>query len=224
MKIIRSSDLVIKSLLDLIMRGEIGPGDKLPSTEHLARQTGTSAISAREAIQNLAAIGLVEIIHGRGTFMTAGAPVMEELLEARRVIEAHSAMAAARTSDPETIRGLEHLLEEMDRALRHGDIEGYSEMDYEFHLAIGKAAGNRILFKTLENIKGLLRYQQATINRLPHIIEHSSARHKEIFGAIRDKDPDSAGRSMTGHITEVIDAWKRMTGPIGKRMTGNAKS
>jgi GntR family transcriptional repressor for pyruvate dehydrogenase complex len=224
MKIIRSSDLVIKSLLDLIMRGEIGPGDKLPSSEHLARQMGISAISAREAVQNLAAIGLVEIIHGRGTFMTAGAPVMEELLEARRVIETHGATAAARIADTESIHGLELLLEEMDRALRNGDIDRYSEMDYEFHLAIGKAAGNRILFKTLENIKGLLRYQQATINRLPDIIENSSARHREIFVAIRDKDPDAAGRSMTGHITEVIDAWKQMTGPVRKRMTGNAKS
>ena len=91
-------------------------------------------------------------------------------------------------------------------------------------LAIGKAAGNRILFKTLENIKGLLRYQQATINRLPDIINNSSARHREIFGAIRDKDPDRAGRSMTGHITEVIDAWKQMTGPVRRIMTGNAKS
>jgi len=194
MKIVRSSDLVIKNLLALIMKGEIGPGDKLPSTEHLARQMGTSVISAREAVQNLSAIGLVEISHGRGTFMTKGAPVMEELFEARRVIESYCAMAAARLANPESMKILERLLKEMDQALKSGDIEQYSEMDYEFHLAIGKAAGNRILSKTLENIKELLRYQQSTINRLPNIIQGSSARHREIFKAIKEKDPDLAVR------------------------------
>ena len=98
MKIVRSSDVVIKNLLDLIMKGEIGPGDKLPSIEHLAKQMGTSIISAREAVQNLASIGLIEISHGRGTFMTEGAPVMEELFEARKVVESYSAMAACQGS------------------------------------------------------------------------------------------------------------------------------
>ena len=69
---------------------------------------------------------------------------------------------------------MERLLEEMNEAIKDGEIERYSELDYEFHLAIGKAAGNRILFKTLENIKGLLRYQQFTINR-------ASQHHKNLI-------------------------------------------
>jgi GntR family transcriptional repressor for pyruvate dehydrogenase complex len=214
MKIIRSSDVVIKNLLDLIMKGEIGPGDKLPSIDHLAKQMGTSIISAREAVQNLAAIGLIEISHGRGTFMTEGAPVMEELFEARKVIESHMAMAAARAADPEILAYMKRLLEEMNKALKDGEIEHYSELDYEFHLAIGKAAGNRILFKTLENIKGLLRYQQITINRLPNVIQISSKRHKEIFEAIKKKNPETAEASMTLHISEVIDSWKKRVSPF----------
>jgi len=68
MKTIRSSDVVM-FLLDLIMKGEIKPGGKLPSTGNLAKKIGTSFISAREAVQNLSAVGLVEIGHGRGIFM-----------------------------------------------------------------------------------------------------------------------------------------------------------
>jgi GntR family transcriptional regulator, transcriptional repressor for pyruvate dehydrogenase complex len=215
MKIVRSSDVVIKNLLDLIMKGEIGPGDKLPSIEHLAKQMGTSIISAREAVQNLAAIGLIEISHGRGTFMTEGAPVMEELFEARKVVESYSAMAAAaRAPEPESLAYMERLLDEMNEAIKDKEIERYSELDYEFHLAIGKAAGNRILFKTLENIKGLLRYQQFTINRLPNIIKISLQRHKEIFEAIKARNPQTAEASMTLHITEVIDSWKKRVSPL----------
>lgn len=214
MKIIRSSDVVIKNLLDLIVKGEIGPGDKLPSIEHLAKQMGTGIISAREAVQNLAAMGLIEISHGRGTFMTEGAPVMEELFEARKVIESYCAMGAAKAAGPEHLAYMKRLLNEMNEALRDGEIERYSELDYEFHLAIGKAAGNRILFKTLENIKGLLRYQQITINRMPNIIQLSSQRHKEIFEAIKQKKPAIAEASMTLHISEVIDSWKKRVSPF----------
>jgi DNA-binding FadR family transcriptional regulator len=52
MKIVRSSDVVIEFALDPIMKGEVKPGDKLPSTGNLAREIGTSVISARELVQN----------------------------------------------------------------------------------------------------------------------------------------------------------------------------
>jgi GntR family transcriptional repressor for pyruvate dehydrogenase complex len=217
MKTIRSSDVVIKKLLDLIMQGEIEPGDKLPSTENLAKLTGTSIISAREAVQNLAAIGLVEISHGRGLFMTEGAPVMEELLEARKVIESHTVMMAAENIDSQGLEHMESLLQQMEKDIEGGDIEAFSENDYQYHLFIARAAGNRILLKTLENIKELLRYQQSTINRLPNILRSSSSRHREIFEAIKKRDPDLAGSIMTGHITDVIESWKKNVGSLREK-------
>ncbi len=224
MKIIRSSDVVVKKLLDLMMRGEISPGDKLPSTENLAKTMGTSVISAREAVKNLEVIGIVEISHGRGIFLTRGAPVIEELLEARKVIESHSAVAAAQNRDGAALAQIKQLLGEMDRLRAEGDIDAYSEMDYEFHLAIGKAAQNRILFKMLENIRDLLRYQQSTINRIPDIMRTSSVRHREIFEAIIKGDGDRAGSMMRTHITEVIDSWKRYIGPQGGFKTDSKHS
>jgi DNA-binding FadR family transcriptional regulator len=229
MKTIKSSDLVIKNLLSQIMRGAIQPGDKLPSTEHLAKEMGTSIISAREAIQSLAAIGLVEVSHGRGIFMTQGAPVIEELLEARMVIESYNAMTAAKKIAPKKVKAIENLLDRMDQAMEAGDIDAFSELDYEFHHALGQAAGNRILFKTLENIKDLLRYQQSMINQLPNIIQSSAVRHREIFEAIKKKDGVSAGSAMTKHIVEVIESWKKNLPSLsGKQKRGrlsiNARS
>ena len=217
MKIIRSSDVVIEFVLDLIMKGDVKPGDKLPSTENLARKIGTSVISAREAVQNLAAVGLVEISHGRGIFMTEGAPVIEELLEARKIIESHNAKMAAKNIDPDGLRNIENLLTEMNGDIKRGDIDSFSERDYEFHLAIGKAAGNRILLKVLENIKDLLRYQQSTINSLPDILQSSSVRHREILNAIRAGDPNLAAQVMTQHITEVIESWKKHVSRIQEK-------
>ena len=109
MIITRSSDLVIRNLLDLIVRGRIRPGDKLPSTGNLAKQMGVSVVSAREAVQSLATIGLLEISHGRGIFLTEGAPVIEELLEARKVIESYNAMMAARNDDESALTPMKEL-------------------------------------------------------------------------------------------------------------------
>lgn len=206
--ITKASDIVVKNLLEAITKGELKPGGKVPTTQTLAQQSGTSVVSAREAVQGLATIGVLDICHGRGIFLTDGAPVMEELLEARRVLESHHAMMAAQSGSVEFIYGLEDILDAMDEVAEAGDIEGFSQKDIEFHFAIGKASGNRILFKTLMNIRNLLRYQLFTINRFPNIIQRSNGRHWEIFEAIRKRDPEKARSCMWDHMTETIDAWK----------------
>jgi GntR family transcriptional repressor for pyruvate dehydrogenase complex len=206
---IKASDAVIRYLIEAIVKGDLKPGDKLPSAETLAKLCGTSVLSAREAVQSLATIGIIEISHGRGMFLTRGAPVIEELLEARRVLESHNAMMAAQNFSANDLQALEALLKGMDENLKEGDIESFSEKDIEFHYSIGKASGNRILFKTLNNIRNLLHYQMYTINRLPNIIQRSSKRHRDIFKAIRKKDPELARSLMWKHITETIESWKK---------------
>jgi GntR family transcriptional repressor for pyruvate dehydrogenase complex len=155
--------------------------------------------------------------------MTEGAPVIEELLEARKIIESHNAMMAAENIDPEGLKDIEDLLTEMDKDIERGDIDSFSEVDYQFHLSIGRAAGNRILLKALENIKDLLRYQQSTINNLLDIIRSSSVRHREILDALRTGDPNLAAQVMTKHITEVIESWKKHVSPIQEK-TGKNRS
>jgi GntR family transcriptional regulator, transcriptional repressor for pyruvate dehydrogenase complex len=205
----KACDIVIKHLLEEIVRGKIAPGDKLHSADSMAKLCGTSVLSAREAMQSLANIGIIEIIHGRGVFLTNGAPVIEELLEARRVLESHNAMMAAQNISAAELQALETLLQGMDEDLKAGDTESFSEKDIEFHYSIGKAAGNRILFKTLNNIRNLLYFQLFTINRLPNIIDRSRQCHWEIFKAIRQRDPETARSRMWNHITETIESWKK---------------
>lgn len=205
----KTPGLVVKNLLDLIIKRAVKPGDKLPSTAALAKTTGTSIISAREAIKNLAAIGVVEIRHGRGIFISDGGPVIEELLEARKVIESHNAMMAARYINDSLLNDLKNLLTMMDEDLRNKDSEAYSERDYEFHMLIGKASGNRILLKALENIRNLLHYQLIAINKVSGNMEKSVALHWELYHAITDKDPERANLIMARHIEDATAAWKK---------------
>jgi GntR family transcriptional repressor for pyruvate dehydrogenase complex len=71
-----AADQIIEDLRDLIARREIAQGSRLPSARDLAERYGVSAPTASEAIRGLAAMGLVEIRHGSGSYVTADANSM----------------------------------------------------------------------------------------------------------------------------------------------------
>lgn len=207
----KSSNVVISHVLDLIVKGKIPSGGKIPSAENLANITGISIISAREAVQSLASIGLVKINHGRGIFLTEGLPIIEDLLVARMVIESATVMMATKKVRPVDHEKIENLLNSMENCALNNDIESFSDLDNEFHLIISKLAGNRILSKTLENIKGLLHYQQSLMNRRsPTVIQRSLKRHREIYKAMKKGKADTARSKMTMHIKEVMESWRRL--------------
>lgn len=207
----KSSNVVTQFILDSIMKGEVPSGGKIPSTENLAKINHTSIISAREAVQNLASIGILEINHGRGIFLTNGQPIIEDLLVARMIIESKVVEMATAKLGPADIKEVENLIQSMENSVNNNDVESFTDYDYEFHILISKFAGNRILSKTLENIKDLLHYQQSVINRFnPSIIQKSLGRHREIFGAMKLGKSDKASSIMVKHIREVLDSWKSM--------------
>jgi len=205
----KSSDLVARDILDLIAKGEIEPGDKLSPAESIAKRAGVSIISARQALQNLEAIGLIRILHGRGIYLAEGPPIIEELLETRKILECQNIMIATQRIMNSELREIEDLLNKMDEDIVTRDVDSFSERDYDFHASIAKHSGNRILSKIFYNIRNLLSYQQATVNRFPGILESSSARHWEIFFAMKKRDSKLARTIMAKHIDEVIEFWKK---------------
>lgn len=205
----KTSDLVLNNLFDLIMKNEVKPGDKLLPAESMAKNFKISVASTREAVQSLATMGLVDIIHGRGIFLTEGRPIIEELLEARMAIEPFTVAMAAERIDEEGLARVESVLDEMDRCLAEGIQDTFNENDCEFHLLISKAAGNRFLFKVLSNTRELLRYQVFAVNAIPSLLRASAVRHREIFEAVRNHDPKTARKVMEQHITEAVQFWRR---------------
>jgi GntR family transcriptional regulator, frlABCD operon transcriptional regulator len=62
-------DQVKVGILDMISKGEIVPGNKLPNEKELCDLFDTSRITVRRALKELASEGVIEIIHGKGTFV-----------------------------------------------------------------------------------------------------------------------------------------------------------
>ncbi len=65
------ADRVAAWLRDSIERGQFSAGERLPSVEQLARDLGVGRSSIREALRHLQALGMVELRHGRGTFVAS---------------------------------------------------------------------------------------------------------------------------------------------------------
>lgn len=58
------SDQVLERLLEMITRGEIAPGETMPSERDLMERFGVGRPAVREALHSLDTMGLISISHG----------------------------------------------------------------------------------------------------------------------------------------------------------------
>src|SRR5579875_1641754 len=134
------------------------PGDRLLSEREMAERLGVSRTSVRQALTALEVMGLVEIRHGDGVFLTHPPEVVlpplataladehEQLpavMEVRQAIEAQTARLAARRRTAEDLETLEGALDRMARAIEAG--EDPADADSDFHDGIVAAARNPLL-------------------------------------------------------------------------------
>jgi DNA-binding FadR family transcriptional regulator len=147
--------------------GELPAGERLPGHRGLAAQYDVSLSTIREAISMLVSDGLITTRAGRGTFVAVDLPAqprpgrpllraeVEELVEARVMIEAQLARLAAERASDEQIGALRGAVERMHDASANPAL--YPDADVDFHLALAAAANNRYLLQAMSDIRDLLR-------------------------------------------------------------------
>lgn len=197
-----------------ILEGEFGPGERLPGNRELAAAYAVSVGSVREAIRELDAEGLVEVRPGSGTYVSRDIVVrssrvpeerlldrdeVEELIEAREVLEPRLAAMAASRASPEQVEGLWRALERMQESIT--DPPAFAEADVGLHMAIAEAAGNRFLMRATADIRALLRRDMelsAEVGiRQAGTLRFSVDSHRRLVAAIAAGDPEKAARIMS---------------------------
>ncbi|HEX8142773.1 MAG TPA: FadR/GntR family transcriptional regulator [Pyrinomonadaceae bacterium] len=207
---------VISQLREMIHRGELHPGDRLPPERDLAKLLGVSRPTLRAGIHSLAAVGILQSRQGAGTFVVKadGPPSLDgsslqlmaslhgftsaEMFEARLALEmAIAGLAAERaTSDQvatmaEEITGMYASLDDPEQFLIH---------DMRFHQTIAVASGNRILAALMNMIATiLLDVRRKTVHRSRDLKE-SAAMHRQIYRAIRERNSEAARNFMREHL------------------------
>ena len=197
-------DQIKDRLLTSIMEGELAPGARIVETQ-LAGELGISQGPVREALRDLATLGLVELQPYRGARVRQ--PTREEHLEAMRVrteIESMAAREAAGRLTGEDAQKLRRLNEEMARSAAQGDAHEHALKNTEFHATVVRASGNR----TLERVWLMLQpfaqtYLTTTMTGLA-AAGHYIDLHSPILEALLAGDPDGADEAMRFHGRETV--------------------
>jgi DNA-binding GntR family transcriptional regulator len=189
-------------MLQWVLQGELAPGARIIETR-IARQLGTSQAPVREALRDLATLGLVEMHPFRGARVREPAP--DELIEAmelRGELEAIAARSAVRRIDDAGLARMRELLDEMRASAARGDAHGQALRNSEFHSCIITASGNRTLQRLWSMLEPFARtYLTAT---LPGADLHWLAeRHVAILDAFVARDPERAAETMRLHAREA---------------------
>jgi GntR family transcriptional regulator, transcriptional repressor for pyruvate dehydrogenase complex len=214
---VRAHDEVVRQLRDLMERGVLRPGDRLPPERQLAVRFGVSRATVRQALSALQSAGLVESLVGRGTFARldtdrAGVSALVEALRLARGTLGDQ-MEVRRLIEPEVARCAAVRAQEADRGTFQRSIEqqeacvaergAFLEADSAFHLAIARATANPVLVKMVEGIHGLLRETREQSLASDEGVRRSLDGHRRIVQALLSGDGQAAHDAMADHLLDV---------------------
>lgn len=195
----RSAEHVHAALSAEIVSGVLCPGDPLGENA-LAGRFGVSRTPVREALQRLAAEGLVERGPRRAFLVRRMSPeALRHLFEALGELEALCAgMAALRMTSAE-LAVLAKMLE------NDGSAADYAEVNIRFHNALRHGAQNAVLADLLEDLnRRSLPWRNAQFLERSTRIETSRAEHREILAAVTARDADAAAALMRSHMGAAL--------------------
>ncbi|WP_318246131.1 FadR/GntR family transcriptional regulator [Halobacillus halophilus] len=211
---------VADSLLESLKNGELNPGDKLDSVEHLAKSFSVGRSAVREALSALRAMGILEMRQGEGTYIksfeasrfslpTSAAFLMrtedmKELLEVRQILEVGAAGSAALSHKTEDLKPMEEALLEMAEA--NGNNEIGEQADLAFHMALVKATHNEMLIQLMQSVSEIMVQAMRETRKLLHSKERTEKllqEHRRIFQAIKDRSELQAREEMMVHLRNV---------------------
>jgi DNA-binding FadR family transcriptional regulator len=208
-----------ESILDQLQSGHWRAGDRLPTERELADTFGVSRTTVRKALADFKQQGLIEQTVGSGTFVAgqAGARLGQriqhdssqhtspaDLMEARLALEPAIIELAIRNA---TVADLRRMDECCDQAEAADTLESFEHWDAELHQAIADAAHNSFVgnvFSLMKTVRaqgdwGQLKKKSVTPERrLAYQVQH-----RQIVGALRDRDAARARELTLEHLLQV---------------------
>lgn len=218
---------VMDRLVDLIRTEYPEAGDQLPSERELMERYGVGRPAVREALQNLAWMGVISISHGerarvvqpsfRTLFETMSLTTsrilsrsersLDELKEARLLFEAQMVRLAAERAGPPDVERLRLRLEAQRACIDRPPL--FLRCDMLFHREIAAITGNSIFPELSEAMMGWLSEFYIDLVRVPGAESVTLAEHARILEAVAANDPVTAEQAMREHITRANDLYRQ---------------
>ncbi|WP_431298291.1 FadR/GntR family transcriptional regulator [Tabrizicola sp. BL-A-41-H6] len=217
------SQSVVRQIEQLILRGILRPGERLPSERDMADKLGVSRPSLRDAVADLCARGLLVTRPGAGVFVAdvLGSAFSDALIQLfstheeavfdyisfRRDMEGLAAERAARLGSETDLKVIATIFAKMEAAHQKRDPSDEAQLDAEFHMAIIEASHNVIMLHMLRSMFDLLRqgvfYNRQVMFRNRMTRDQLLDQHRAINAALQARDPVAAKAAVTAHLDYV---------------------
>ena len=212
-KNIKVYGVIMEEIKDIVKKGELKSGEKLPSERELADKLEVSRTSVREALKALTMLGLIESKHGEGNFIKSNfensllEPLSivflligsknEDIIELRRIIEPEAAGLAAKNITESELRDLKEIMKELNNSL---DAEICAQLDKKFHYKIAQASGNHLISTIMFSISSLIE-KYIDSSRIHNINKKVvKLQHEEIYKALESRDSKKASEYVKKHL------------------------
>jgi GntR family transcriptional repressor for pyruvate dehydrogenase complex len=234
-------DPLLDRLIDLIADSQPGPGGetRVSPERELADKLGINRSSLREKMAVLEALGFITRTQGSGTFLSIPRSnlhkyyyevalrlcsiTIEQLQEAREMLEMEMVCAAAVNANDEDVKALEYFL---NRMLETADAEYGADLDVAFHMALGAATHNPVIMILLEDLSFVLRRvykeRRLLVSRVPRGLAQTDATHLDILKAVREHEPVAAKAAMANHFSVWRD-FAEKAGKVQKQQAGRSR-
>lgn len=208
-----------EEIKQLILERGLAPGEALPTETELMSELGISRGSLREALKGLQARGIIEVQHGRGTFVAQ--PTMDslvdglifrgrldyqhntlttasDLVDIRDILESALVRQVAAEASAELVAALEPIVAEMEDAAARGG--QFQAADRRFHETLYSSLGNALVIQLLGAFWDVLEAVRPQLASGLSEPVADARHHRRILEHVRDGDPDAAGRAMSEHF------------------------
>jgi len=199
---------ILERIKSALMRGDLKPGDYLPSETELTQSLGIGKSSVREAIKMLQAIGIVEVRRGHGTIIRRepGDPLVDpmafgmilargmtrDVLEFRAMFEPAYTLQAMANATDEDHQQIQKAIEDMAAAITSG--EQTSHHDVSFHRAILYSTHNPMTIRVGQTLLELCEAAlETSMQTLP---ETALNDHKAIYSAFQAGDAEGVRKAI----------------------------
>jgi DNA-binding GntR family transcriptional regulator len=201
-----------------IMSGEIPIGAQLRQAD-LAAALGVSRTPVREALRQLQAGGLIEVLPRRGAVVRVPAPwEVREAYEVRAELEGLACVRAVGEIASEQLDELRRTIDVLredppgkDAPVSPTTVSPTTVANDRFHALIHEVAGNERLARTIRDINDAFprNVSALVLQDNPRLRANNVDQHERIVEALAANDPELARQLMREHVVAAGDALAR---------------
>lgn len=195
------ADQVFDELQRQVLTLELAPGTRISEIE-IARSFGVSRQPVRDAFYRLSKLGFLLIRPQRATTVSLISPAA--VMQARFVrtaLEVETVALAATALGEDDLAALAEILERQKQAVERRDRTAFHQLDDQFHTEICTRAGLGFVWDLVAENKGHI--DRVRMLSLSFASERAYEDHRQIFEALKARDPADAARIMRAHLSRI---------------------